>query len=273
MKIKFVSIVLSLLLTGQLSAQVMKKYNLRSTFSKQEIVEDIDYMIKSIEEVHPNPYHSISKNNLMLFTDSIINNLPDSVDKFSALKIFREITAKYKEGHTALDLWSFHNDISKFEKVFPLVLVKDEHGIISENKYNDIEAGDIIVSVNGKKIENIISSISKYYGDNLSFSINYILDMFPFWLEMEHIYAPYSIHYKRNGKEKQTVLQGINYTDYEHNAQNNENNQDEDYTFSILDNKIGYINFTAFQNPEKFRDFSRATFDTIKKSQLIGVIL
>ena len=79
-----------ILFTGSLYCQseVFLEYTIKDHFLKSDIVSDLNYMITSIEDVHPNPYHGNSKEHILSLKDSIASVLPDTVSKNRAYLTF-----------------------------------------------------------------------------------------------------------------------------------------------------------------------------------------
>jgi hypothetical protein len=69
-------------------------------YSKNEILKDIDYLVNDIEAIHPNLYHSVSKDDFSRKIKIIKDLMPDSVNKTEAWKRLNEIFASINEGHT-----------------------------------------------------------------------------------------------------------------------------------------------------------------------------
>ena len=76
-------------------SELLLEHHIKDSFAKSEIISDLNYMIKKIEDIHPNPYHSNSKETILTLRDSIISLLPDTVSKHVAYLTFKQMTAIY----------------------------------------------------------------------------------------------------------------------------------------------------------------------------------
>lgn len=117
--------------------------------------EDIEYLVKNLEDKHKNLYHSISQEELrqevQLFKEDIIN----LTDIGKIIRI-QSIVAKIGDGHT----WVAHDIPLNW---FPVAFKKFEDGIyvISCAKQYEEILGTRVVGINGISIEDIVLDMSE----------------------------------------------------------------------------------------------------------------
>ena len=133
-------------------SQALKNFEIKKSFPKKEIIEDVEFMITAIEDVHPNPYHSISKEELTGLKDRIVQSLPDSLSRFDAFLTLRLLASAYKEGHTDVNMYVLNEYIGQLKNIFPIKVDKYLEGMfrIENNAFDefDLETGDLISSIN-----------------------------------------------------------------------------------------------------------------------------
>lgn len=259
-------------------AEIFTDYFINDNFLKSDIVFDLNYMIKSIEDVHPNPYHSNSKDYIYSLKDSIISCLSDTISKHHAYLIFKRITASYGEGHTDVLLFITAKDLHKYQESLPLWVnsYNNEGFIVNSNAIDTIEIrqGDIITAINGVSHLSMKNEIAKYSGESETFALNDAVGiLFPLWIELLDIHAPFILTYKRNENYMTIKTYGISALKYNELYSHMFTNRNEPFTFSILENNIAYIEFTTFDYPKKFRKFLYKSFKTIKKKKCAGLII
>ncbi|MEA1981798.1 MAG: S41 family peptidase [candidate division Zixibacteria bacterium] len=265
-----------ILTSTMINAQVMKNYEIKKSFIKDEIIEDIEFILNAVKDVHPNPFHSISKEELIQLKDSVINSLPDTLTRFEAFLAFRLVTAAYQEGHTNVNMYVVDKYIWQLKDIFPIKLDRyfEDKFRVEKNAYSefDIETGDLILSINGISAKEIHDATVRYYGNIPSYSINSIISYFPFWLKMVNISPPFTIDYLRDGIRRQELITGIDYIYYDTTYQNDHANY-SNYSYQVLENNIAYIDFSAFVDLAKFKVFVKETFQDIKNRNIDGLII
>jgi len=143
-------------------------------YLRNDVVKVLDEIRLSIEEVHPNPYHSISKNTVdSLFRLSKLN-LPESLTEVELYKLLLPLVNSYNDGHIQLTcpFGKFINKgINENKGIFPFTLYHINDSVyIRLSIFNEIiKPGYQVLSIDGVGIDSIISSYSKYkFGDNLT---------------------------------------------------------------------------------------------------------
>ncbi|MCD6555582.1 MAG: hypothetical protein J7K64_00180, partial [Bacteroidales bacterium] len=128
-------------------------------YSKSEIVEDIDFLARDIEAIHPNLYHSISKEVFYEKVKTIKNEIPDSMSKIDTWRKINMILPLIKEGHTYIRPPA--RSIGNFQR-FPFNIKIDnniENFIISGSLIDSLKkyTGEKIVSINGISTDSLIT--------------------------------------------------------------------------------------------------------------------
>jgi hypothetical protein len=140
--------------------------------TKSELIQDIDFYVSRIDEVHGDPYRLISEDEFRAKTE-IIKERISSNDAFE-FNIFdcyyhlQEIAASIQDGHTRIE------PPSKWEKrtssVFPLKVTPIGDRIFVCEKLGESEVPDHaeILSVNGTPIKRMISKSMKFVDGTLN---------------------------------------------------------------------------------------------------------
>jgi hypothetical protein len=115
------------MLCGSIKAQETPKQlspDYGKRFSKQQIVDDLSYMVQSMENAHPNLYHSITKERYYVLKDSIVATLKDSMTREEVWPAFAKMIATIDEGHTSFgNTPELGQDISVIQKpLFPVFM-------------------------------------------------------------------------------------------------------------------------------------------------------
>lgn len=260
-----------------------KSTEIREMFTPKELKEDFDFLIKTMEEVHPNLYYAVDKNMFVKESITLRNSIKKPMSAIDFYKITAPLITKLKDGHTSLRLpfISIDKYMQESGKAFPYdISIKDNKlWIIKDttNK-NNIPVGAEILSINNIKSKDVINEGLKYLsGEKTNFRMKALEIYFPFmyWTlygKSDTYIVEYIINYdKRIVTVDGATYNGINaYMEFRGNTQGTVNN----YSFyTIPEINAGVIDFRSFTNFEAFEKFLDTTFGQINKDKLSNLII
>ena len=242
-------------------------------YTRQQVVKDIDYAIKTLEDVHPDPYTTISRADFYHNVDSIKQVIPEKVSALQAYKILRMILSPIQEGHTNIGLNYFTKRIA-IRKTLPyrLLINKDRIFIAKNYSYrNSIPVGSEILEINGKSVIQCLQEVSSLLGCENSQLRNAILQYPMFW-GLWNDNKNFEIKYKTPENKTGTIttyggiVSNIMYLKEMASIGN-------DYSFEIKKGNIGYIAFNSCRNIDKFKVFLSEAFAQIKNRQIKNLVI
>jgi hypothetical protein len=137
----------------------------------QKLKEDLDFLFKTIEEVHPNMYAYTPKKEFIPIRDELYSQINRPMTRLNFLKLVVPTIALLKSNHTIMfpplppapsELTDFIQNGGKF---FPLSI--DWYGekvILSENYTSEkLPLGGTILQINGEDISKVIKRLENYY--------------------------------------------------------------------------------------------------------------
>ena len=222
-------------------------------YTEKEIAEDIDYFIKSVEEVSPFPYMNADSMSIRALADYLKKK---GDRKGNELYLdFMRLSAAYNVGH----IYTFPPEAMLDESIkngyrfFPLFIKNNQEkweimGII-DNSLPENKIGYEVLKINGKEMREIIETIQPLLANDGN-SEEMIGASFPFLLWAVNNSHPYSVEIlnKETGLPEILELQGTNDIDkYSTQKPKGIKPKLEDFiTFELLDKNIGYINVKSF---------------------------
>jgi hypothetical protein len=133
-----------------------------------------------------------------------------------------------------------------------------------------IAPSDIIESINGVSIEGLYRECMSYTGGIKTFQNHVTSGSFPLYLFFsDSVDPPYSI--KLRNRNEEILYPGMDVSEYIEFARVQD--APEDYTFEVLDGKIGLITYNVCQNPKAFKKFLKNTFKQIEKDDIKKLII
>ena len=242
------------------------------SYTKEQITGDIDFAINMMEDVHPDPYSIISKEDFYRKMDSIKKELPETVPDLVAHKTFRKIYALIKDGHTSHPPFPKNPFYNFLPYRFKIV---DERIYLAHNySYrNVIPVGSEIISINEKSSQEYIQEASQLFSWENIPSRNTKLQfpiLSPLWDDSQN----FKITYKTpEGKTKTTHASGGIFSLLQFSKDMKQFDSQYNYEYRYLSDSIGYIEFNWFFDLDKFKVFLDSTFTAIQNKNIKYLII
>lgn len=243
--------------------------------STDSAINDIDKLIKNFEKIHYNPYFKITKHDF----DSIKNNQLSNWEKDSiSLKKFMvtgmKLTALLSGGHSYMD-WQNPKMIPEMtsHNYIPFTgKIDDENRfIVTNSTIPEIKVGDRIESINKYNITRLYRECMSYTGGIESFKNACIEKVFPLYLFFnDKLQAPYVI--KKENTKMMVNSTGMSIEELIEFV-NSSGQVQVDYSFTVLEGKIGLISYNSCNDHEKFKKFLEETFETIANNKIEKIII
>ena len=252
--------------------------------TKAKLEEDIKYLVRTIENVHPNPYHSISKERFYQIRDSILHSYPDSLAVVDAWEGLAYLVASINEGHSDLRL---PNEIGAALDdgsilLFPVLISQfTKDGLLVRADLSPdsvLHRGDVLLAINDIQVDVIVDRLCLTKGGLRSWRELLSKQDFATQLFMHGIRAPYKITYKQAGVITNKTIEALTkeklIAALMALRKNNPAPPTEPYRFTRIDNNIGYLDFRSMSTPyEPFNKFLEDTFRSIKQNPINGLII
>lgn len=134
-------------------------------FPSEELVEDFNFMLKTLEKAHPNLYAYISKDVFFKKADNVRKALKQSMTKKEFYLAIAPIVASICDGHTQVNFTEYWKYYDSGGMVFPFSIKWiDDHVYIRDIFLNNssVAAGTEIISINNIPITNMLDSMYHY---------------------------------------------------------------------------------------------------------------
>ena len=256
-KILFVLLLFIINVSGQSKAKL----------SISDAIEDVDFMVKTIEDVHYNAYFKTSKAAFSKIKDSLLKQWPkDSVNLKNFTITNLKLTALLSNGHTGFD-WQNQQILPELlsYSFFPFQVEKrNEKFFMTDSSRSGVWAAYPIQYINDVPVAHIFSEIEQYVGGLDDFKNSYLKQIFPIFLFLnQKVKAPYNV----DGK----TIQAISIEKFQENISSSL--PLEDYSYKEVSNKTGILSYNSCNNQEAFDTFLKKTFLTIANENVTKLIV
>ncbi|CAH2213901.1 S41 family peptidase [Tepidibacter aestuarii] len=273
--ILFTFLVFSLCLITAYANNTEEKENV---YSKNQVKEDIEFMIKTMEDVHPNLYFKVSKEDIKKEIDEQLKEIDKPINSIDVYRKCAPIISKLQDGHTSIQLpQDYIEKITASDKILYMDVEIEDGKMYIKNTYKkeyQKYKGWMIESINDKDSSKIYNEMSKYISGSLkpfkeccmenNFILNYYID--------NELKDEYIIKIKKDTEEEIIKLKGISKEEADKINPKNKNNKDY-YRYEKLNDNTGVITFNVFADLDKFKVFLDKTFEEINKDNINNLIV
>lgn len=249
-----------------------------SFLSPKEMSGDFEYLVKTLDEMNPNLYAFISRDEF----DKKVETIRDEIkEPMSLLDFFLRVSYlvhSVEQGHTqASYMLGFWQDCNSgmiplnFRVIGNQLFVKDNYSSTS-----DLVRGSEILSINGIPSAELIDTLGKYtIKETETFSSLVLEGKIPYYLWMVYQFNDgYKLKYVSPyiKQIKTTTLNGLSIFDY--GDKRYPKRKKREYAFKIDKNKIGILKAESFGvELEPFKEFIDSVFQVIESEHIDNLII
>lgn len=281
---KIISLLTFLLVVVNVNAQ-----NSKAKFSKDQLNEDFNLLVKAIKETHVNPYSVLSENEFDSKVSLIKENLTDSLTLKQFYRLIAPLVASLKDGHTKLS-FPGRKILDPDDYLFPFSLkakISEPYLEVTDqidSTYNQIPIGAEILSINNVSSKDMIAKIIKNTsGESDTYRLKMGADFNMFGIVLNAFYdfnsGFYDVKYKYNKKLYKVKIQAVTIPQLMTILQNKKNIttvKNETPNFEIIlqpEIKTAIITITQLNNEEKFKVFLKESFKKIKENNINNLVI
>jgi hypothetical protein len=262
--------IITIFLLGVLLFLTQPKY-----IPKDTAVRELNFMVKTLENVHPDIYHVISKDSFLLKLEREIETLPERVTELEFHKACARLTSHFRTGHTR----PMENLISTkfiFGNAFPVeIKIIDDRLFVINNLtlFSSIPIGSEIIEINNKSINKVIKEWSKLVSyENEAFR-NYQITK-PINIGIWNDFKSYKIRYieQNSGKTKEKVVNG-GIASNMYFFLKSKFQKPQELIYRELTPEIGYVGFFSCMDLKNYENFYKSTFGNLKNNGIKHLII
>lgn len=247
--------------------------------SPEQAKFDLDALIYTISEVHPNIYSVIGQAELHYAIKHASSSITDSISVEGLYKIAAPIVAMIGDGHT--NLWYPANDVFKADtKRLPVWMHAESDRSITIDRSLDsiMPQGTKVLKINGKTATQILDNFLTYVsGETEHFRLSRLEDLRPY-LHMAMPADVYEIEYLAPGESevRTATIPALVPSEYVSRvpAAKVQTAPAEPYTFSIdAAEKVGIMDFRSFSDHDKMEAFADSMFTALSEQGIRDLII
>ncbi|MCD4776149.1 MAG: hypothetical protein K8S15_08905 [Candidatus Aegiribacteria sp.] len=256
-------------------AELWKRY------TKAELIEDLNYMVNTNEEVHPNLYFSFSKEKAAQHLDKVRTQLKDGISRTEFYTRIAPFTANFNDGHTMINIP--HEEYVKSDHFgsvrFPLkVKCSPVEMTITGSILEEFDnlSGRRICKINHEPVSHLMTEMtSMLSGENLHFKYGHTSSEFSKLLFLLRDGSEkYLLELVGDSGPEEVVVPGINRADSMNDKTRTNPILAESYTIDIhADNSCAVLTLLRCEDETKFKAFIQKVFENLAKDRVNNLII
>jgi C-terminal processing protease CtpA/Prc len=262
--------------------KLLKDKSYTKIFSPNKLREDLDFLFKTIEEVHPNMYAYTSKGSFSKLRDQLYSQSSKPMSRLEFYKAIAPVVAFLKNGHTFMQLprGAFEEYLQKGGKIFPLECYWDGTSMILKScaSGDDLPIGSEILAIDNQNAKEFLVRTTRYFpAENKPYNLGLLesentLPML-LWLEKGNAESMTISIKTMDGVIEKYVIKPLSKTEIENQVTANEtkdttasSDKNPNYSYRCIpEHNVGLIEFNSCSGLEKFEAFLVETFDKIQE--------
>lgn len=257
----------------------MLKLPASGLLTKQQASFDIDALVYTISQVHPDMFATCNQGKFLAEVARIKQQLPDSASKVDLYRLAAPLVAELGDGHTSLyfplnDV--FHRDTPRM----PLSVKASPDFKIKANWCIDsiIPQGAEIISINGHSCKEMLEEMMKYVsGERDFYRLERACNDFTAFFQLLYAAPDYEVAYRPVGSKKVLTakFQPISYDELKKQRPSKQTApQKPAYSFYILKKeKTAVMDFRSFNDARRMKVFADSMFRTLRKENIANLII
>jgi hypothetical protein len=251
--------------------------------SRAQAKFDIDALIYTISQVHPNMFSVCNQGAYLQAVSDVKASLPDSLTNVELYNRVAPLVTLIGDGHTTMnfpyDIFSDNNARSTLKRM-PLILDVDSNDstfTVTSCIDNIIPIGAKVLSVNGNSYKDIAANMMRYAsGERYFFKLIRLHDINIALFQSLYKADKYNVTYEYKGQTRQTTLLPMTVAESESrmSGEKSKNSAKPYYSLRIIKGKkIAVMDFRSFSNPQKMKSFADSMFSVLKKNKINDLII
>lgn len=182
------------------------------------LLRDLDSLYYWMHATHPELHFSIDKQQADAKWEAARKSITSPMSRVDFMKLAVPLTTQYRDGHTALYLDPWLDEVKQYEKsggtFFPAQLhLRDGRAWVKQDLQSNatLAPGDELLSINGEPVQRIIRRMLPYWpADGLRGNENVVSRFFGITLWYLYGWGSHcTVWVRRQGKEKEVRIAGV----------------------------------------------------------------
>jgi hypothetical protein len=251
------------------------------SYTREEMTSDLDFVLKTIQEVHPNPHAAVSEDELRAARAKAVAALPESGSREALFLAAAPVVSLFEDGHTALILPRESTLVEGLDGKgqFPILVELREgrlRAAASVGK-DPVPAGSEILAIDGETTTRLLETMRPYtFGESGSFRDWQLETRFAeICSYLRGFPGRYRIRYETvEGEVRETVVHSVGRSRLKKELSRAGINDDEPFELSFLeDNTVAVLRIGSMEPWEQLSEFLTRSMSEVRKRQASSLII
>lgn len=247
--------------------------------SRKQALRDIDSLIFTISEVHPNMFAVCGQADFFAAADGIRQQLADSVTVTDFYRLAAPLVAMIGDGHTTM--WFPYDEYrANGRPRLPLAVTvhQDSTIMVDHSAEGTVPAGSELLSVNGRSSREMVAEMMRYVsGERYFYRTDRVNGDFSALFDMLYHADSYAVEYRPEGStavQKATLAPAEQARPKSTAAKKQPRKRPANYSFRLMDDgRVAVMDFRSFSDPKRMGEFADSMFATLRREGIRDLII
>jgi C-terminal processing protease CtpA/Prc len=251
------------------------------SYRRDELIQDLDFLIKTIEDVHPNPFFSCSEDTFRRETEKCKSRLKNESSRIEFYIEAAKLVSLIHDGHTHVHLphdeFKQHKDSGGMCFPFAVDCSSGEAEVVEPlDDSQDVFPGEVIVKINDVPVRDILGEMNSLFGyERHEMRLSVISKKFG-WLHFILFggHEQYNLLVRSKNGDKEVRSIGVSKERIKSRTEKSQATYDSPYEYYLsADKKAAILDFRSFESPDKFRPLMKRMFSEVEKKGIHRLIV
>ncbi len=271
-------IITCLFLINNVNSQIFDSITYYNKYSPKQLCEDVDFLFKKIEEIHPNYFLETPKNKVIESYSDLKSKITKPMTRLDFMNLFSPVVFDViKDGHNYVNIPE--EDLKLFfdngGKLFPIPVIMADRKLYVNSAISEIPYNSEILTINSENSKDIIEKILRSYNaesDNFEEVVNSDWFNSLYWANYGGSEI-YNIRYISSQDSSVNEIEITGKIQSELDSLRNSHNI-ENYLFrEFSDLKTGVIEYNQCEGLDNFISFCDSIFLIMKQKNYENLII
>ena len=250
-------------------------------FTREELIQDVDFLFRRLQELHPDLASRLSKADSDALRKSLIEQVDRPMSRREFYRVIGAATEKFRDGHAGV----FHPypEFDQFAEagglVFPMTVSATREGVFVKRDYSASGAlppGARLISINGVAMPDMLALMSRYTrGESpvlreqiAATSLSTLL-----W----HFYdfnKDFEVAYELDGTVRKAAVKGIADEDFKEKIEESDRAGGDYVSYRSLGDGVGYLDVSYFGGDEgDFKSVVKRAVEAARADKIQSIIV
>lgn len=260
---------------------LVDKLILTRVFTREQLLEDVDYLFNRLQELHPDLASRLSAADIDALRKTLVVQIDRPMSRREFYRVVGAATEKFRDGHAGVFSPSpeFDQFVADGGLLFPMTVLATREGLFVERDHSASGAlppGARLLSINNVSASDMLALMTRYTrGESLELRQQIAANSFSGLLW--HLYdfdRDFAVSYELDGMVRNASVEAIADQEFKARIADGDRAGGANVSYSSLGDGVGYLNVSCFGGDEPdFESALKRAVETARAEKIHAIVV